>query len=719
MTDPVVAETNQRLFEIFKKRLQPPLKNFGPIAKKFGEWLQNEKAYYLEARKEIVEILVIAETTLRESVGLEEYRSLADAYTQLILCVVPFRERFVEPELRVSVEKLIASVPNPPPAAPAAPQIPPPDPVNATPFAPSTFIAASQQMRPSSSSLASALTPPTSSIVRANTAPAPVKQNTDNPSVPSTRALSTVPGPTNVASASASSSASAPVASGSTSAPGASGLPSAPVAKPKRKKKKKEDFTKLLQADVQLFNEQRGTVAQPTPITPTPAITAVGSGPPSVLPTTSEGVPTTTPQQTNPPTNIHVSASSAVASKSINPVVEETPIGVESTSEKPESVPPEGAHLGDTDAVMGTQAQPEDVEIPDSRPQDALDPSNVNPSNPSVSGAPPEALTSMDDEVNRVLRTLTDPGPSLDPHPTITGVAISPGANSLAINSDEAMPLASSGVELPPDTTSMEGIVETSQTSHSVQQAVETDGLIAQPSLDSPAAFQAIIETMQLPTPPVSDERSPPPEGADSLPPDEDTPPSTRTGIEMATIIARHRGLAAGTIGIKFDIHQNQLDSITKWSDRSKHSDDIEGSLCITLLCFLAADIRARLETSTSKDLRTILPDLECSWPKTGGLSLNALWNGQRIDLPMSPPFAMPLNGLVDVSPFLVLGQNTFRITQTRDMSNYWLILCAHHPTPAQINAVARRRRKERDWTGWLEKISRPLQLPFKLPIEV
>ncbi|KAJ6606583.1 hypothetical protein DFH09DRAFT_13437 [Mycena vulgaris] len=335
------------------------------------------------------------------------------------------------------------------------------------------------------------------------------------------------------------------------------------------------------------------------------------------------------------------------------------------------------------------------------------------------------------------------------------------------------MPMVSTDIELPPvptetytsqpipaevpssDVTSMEGIVDTPHTNTSdadVTQGAE----VAEPPLGNPAAFQAIIQTMVdnvnkliasdtavgpqsfssegLPTPSATDERWPHPE---SLPlktssdllrnalandpkkfyTEEVTP--TRTNIKTATVIARHRGLASGTISIDFSINQNQLNSISRWSARSKHSDEIEKSLCITLLCFLAADVRARLESSESRDLRTILPDLECSWPKTGGLSMNALWNGQRMDFPMSPPFALPSNGLVDVSQFLVLGQNTLRFTQTRDMSKYWLILCAHHPTPSQLNAVARRRHKERDWTGWLDKISQPLQLPFKIPVEV
>ncbi|KAJ6618281.1 hypothetical protein B0H10DRAFT_2030125 [Mycena sp. CBHHK59/15] len=195
--------------------------------------------------------------------------------------------------------------------------------------------------------------------------------------------------------------------------------------------------------------------------------------------------------------------------------------------------------------------------------------------------------------------------------------------------------------------------------------------------------------------------------------------PSTTTGIETVTIITHYRGLPSGTIIINFNINQKQLDCIMKWNERSKHSDDVRESLCLTLLCFSYDDVRARLNASGSKDIRTVLPDLECSWPKTGGLSMNSLWNGQRIDFPMSPPFALPLNGLLDVSPFMVLGENQFHLKHTRDMSDHLLVLCAHHPTVSQLASLTRSRQKERDWTGWLAQISEPLELPTRLPIEI
>jgi hypothetical protein len=107
------------------------------------------------------------------------------------------------------------------------------------------------------------------------------------------------------------------------------------------------------------------------------------------------------------------------------------------------------------------------------------------------------------------------------------------------------------------------------------------------------------------------------------------------TGLEAATVIAHHRGLASGSITITFSIKQNQMDSIKKWNDRSKHSEfvftlaatfnaekrsssDLGNSLCLSLLCLEVTDVKARVESSQSNDLRTLLPEFECSWPDTG-----------------------------------------------------------------------------------------------------
>ncbi|KAJ6547147.1 hypothetical protein B0H19DRAFT_255521 [Mycena capillaripes] len=434
--------------------------------------------------------------------------------------------------------------------------------------------------------------------------------------------------------------------------------------------------------------------------------------------------------------------------------------------------PTPGIHSNDVEQNINTQRLPGDVKMTD--PQAQVLQSSVSTVDPATSSVPAAETLSpaMDDEVNRVLHTLTGSASmaKLIPDPKITEVTIAEAVDPGAVNSDQAMPLVSHDIDRPvsdergpsqtpvPGATgldNMEGIedmdVDTPlpRAVDATSREVERDGLVTESPIYTPAYFQAIIENMVndvnrhiadttapprssssevLPTPPVTDQKSPEPGSGEfpiidvANPPTsegvhlEDITPSTKTGIAAATVIARHRGLASGTITITLSISQDQLDLITKWNDRSKHSDDLGQSLCITLLCFAVADVQARLESSQSNDLCTLLPELECSWPETGGLSMNALWNGQRIKFPLSPPFA---NGLVDMTPFLVLGNNTFRITQTRDMSKYWLLLCAHRPTSIQLTAVARQRHKEKNWESWLEKTSQPLQLPFVIPIEV
>jgi hypothetical protein len=132
----------------------------------------------------------------------------------------------------------------------------------------------------------------------------------------------------------------------------------------------------------------------------------------------------------------------------------------------------------------------------------------------------------MDVEVDRVLRTLTGPGPlvgmagSISSNieaPTVTDVAFSNGVDPLTVNSDEAIPVASSDLEsrhvsvvaegdpLQPtpeaaanaDTTSMEGILHTPQaeSTPNITQAVGSGDPVAESLMHTPADFHAIIQT--------------------------------------------------------------------------------------------------------------------------------------------------------------------------------------------------------------------------------
>ncbi|KAJ7286012.1 hypothetical protein C8J57DRAFT_655348 [Mycena rebaudengoi] len=160
---PNIAEKNNRLFALFQRKLAVDTpESYIVQAEKFTQWLKNEKAYYLEARHQIINILLTAQFTLRRSAGLGDDHSnirfhvsacrdhpLTETYTQLVLAIQPYQSRFVEPHFQDAVRGLLATVlPSPDPS------LVPPGP---RPF--SVVIDRSQQMRPSSSSLASALEP--------------------------------------------------------------------------------------------------------------------------------------------------------------------------------------------------------------------------------------------------------------------------------------------------------------------------------------------------------------------------------------------------------------------------------------------------------------------------------------------------------------------------------------------------------------------------------
>ncbi|KAJ7197239.1 hypothetical protein GGX14DRAFT_668736 [Mycena pura] len=725
-----VASTNQRLFDALKEKIATT-KYYIPAAKRLGPWLRNDKAYYPAARPQIIEILLIAERTLSTAapvIAPHQYQALAQTFIDLVSCIEPFQHHFEEPELQASALTPVVS-----------PTIPVSGPLsNPPPFK--------------------------------NEQSAPPKPRTD-------QASATPPGEASNDVAQTYSVGAGTLDASSTSVPVAS---SSKLVRKKRKKSNMDklfeaDFQahKQRQGTPQKPAEANQTVKDENlpesipPATPAPAqhqleaaqavsvplvtVPEVADHPSVVSSVSSETAPITS-CQTQEIVDTSVSAPAVLVPES---TVSEIPLVGEDIAKSD----PQRGSVDDTDVIMST----EDIDMADTR-------QTTGASVPS---------SSEDKEVNCVLRTPAVPvipgatdGFSSNVHPIITDVEISDAVDpGNAICDDQPMYHVSPATEHP----------SAVSRAHSPQVALEVEAgsgsplariadvppaayhsesevpAAAQPALDSPAALQAIIKNVVIdvnqriaglssdlaaqprstsssatPTPPVNDETSPLPEGAvtdgtNSVPRDEihlvfdpieeGTSVSTKTGIQTATVIASHCGLVNGTISIDFSINQIQLDSITKWNDRWKHSENIEetlGEVKTSEPFFLSSNARGlrlvgRLLRLTISFIYMYLQ---------GGLSMTALWNGQRADFPMSPPFALASDGLVDISQFLVLGQNTLRFTQSRDMSDYWLVLCGHHPTSDQLNAVARRRYKERTWTGWLQKLSRPVQLLFKVPVE-
>ncbi|KAJ7771794.1 hypothetical protein B0H16DRAFT_1514760 [Mycena metata] len=760
MSSEDVFAKNQRTFDTFKRSFSASdTQKYFVAASKLRPWLDNEKAYYNEARPEIVKILLIAEETLQKNAANPQYKTLSEHFVAVVRVLARWQARFVEPDLQASVQRLIQvadrldppQVPAPPPysvfpqVAPLQGSPPPPF----TPHASSIAVQPGQQMRASSSSLASALTP-TSPVASTSRVPAPV-----NLPPPSTKTSSGTPNPAPVAEAAQvpieataaagtvdaavipetpnATNAASSVSAGSGSAP-------LPASKPKRKKRKVD--LSIIQAD--LSQRQRGPPQKPAEDAQ-PKLPSLSS---SVVPASLQ----TSPVVSTPISSKKVETTQATTESVVVPISVEPRDGLS----HPHPTPP---------AVQ-------DTPIPDKKSKEVeMTDSHAQPSAlPESSTSTPVPLSSvMDDEVNRVLHTLTVPAslvkeviaPVSSADPKLPDAAIEAVNLTMVGNADEAIlpignlqrPAAPRGLSRPPDPANSSNSTDCDMdvdTPEGTPELTQTEQVTWTPMSEPPsaAALQEFIRDMvtnmnkriydstasameMLPTPPTTVENGLEHEAGEwsveATPPhlrlsdySEEPPSSNKTGIKGGTVIACERGLTSGTVSIDFVINRDQFDSITKWKDRLKHSDDLGASLCITLLCFTGVDIATWLESShqQNRDLGTLLPDLECSWPKSGGLTLDALFDDRRRTFPMSPPFALSPNGLLDMSPFLVLGKNTFSITQTRDMSQYWLVLCAHYPTRSQLNEVARRRHKEKNWTGWLETFSQPLQLPFSIPIE-
>ncbi|KDR81376.1 hypothetical protein GALMADRAFT_263661 [Galerina marginata CBS 339.88] len=177
-------------------------------------------------------------------------------------------------------------------------------------------------------------------------------------------------------------------------------------------------------------------------------------------------------------------------------------------------------------------------------------------------------------------------------------------------------------------------------------------------------------------------------------------------------IVARQQGLKQNSkISVQFDMPETQFKLISSWINRSQ---DISISLCLTLGCYLTSDLLDSAKNANCKTFEAQVSSTRSVWPNNEGLNMSTYFNNRPEELPLSPPFQVTPDNLVDVSPLLVLGANTIELNQRQDLSLYTFILHAHHPTKAQLKQLEERQQKERAWNEWLNHISRPLKLPLQ-----
>ncbi|KAF5386591.1 hypothetical protein D9615_001705 [Tricholomella constricta] len=176
----------------------------------------------------------------------------------------------------------------------------------------------------------------------------------------------------------------------------------------------------------------------------------------------------------------------------------------------------------------------------------------------------------------------------------------------------------------------------------------------------------------------------------------------------QTTVLAIHKGLnRRSKVTIRFDIPEKQFQAVNLWSMRKTHTKDLKESICLSLSCYSRVAVKAERKSIEE------VSELPSIWPMAGGLVMNVMFKGKTTTFPLSPPFIVAPNGLVDLSEFISAGRNTIELDQTTDMSAYILVLRAHNPTGAQLQQVALRRQKNLAWNDWLVKMARPLDVPL------
>lgn len=171
-----------------------------------------------------------------------------------------------------------------------------------------------------------------------------------------------------------------------------------------------------------------------------------------------------------------------------------------------------------------------------------------------------------------------------------------------------------------------------------------------------------------------------------------------------ACILVKQSGHSAPCrISFELSISGDVFAGLELWKNRKNSTKNLTKSICYTLSCYL-----------TSMSLEE-LSSLRSEWPTTGKLSMNISHMGKQIGFPLSPPYEVAPNGMVDLSDLLSEGGNLVEIVQSSntDTSGYQFVLRTHHPTVSQIQWASERCEKEENWRKWLHGMAQPLDIPL------
>ncbi|RDB21025.1 hypothetical protein Hypma_011394 [Hypsizygus marmoreus] len=735
-------ENNKRLFGPFSKKLaQNDPAVYTAFADKFAGWLSDERAYYPEARPEILRILLIAHATLRRNAGVDIQgpfhisscitHPMVAPYSRLLQAIHPFRHRFVEPELYAQIKLLLQTITAPPHSRLGSLDSEILGPLSLGLSARDSGRSAGTQ--PSSSSLASAFriqNPPTYThpsgkplFITHSQSPRLMDPSYSNGRVPPPSTGHNMEAPSTADLAQINQRAHVGVPMISHSAIMSKHPPHVPT----------HHFREHGTMDGQDMSQlpeslQKGTVIMSNASTVNANVIASPSSvaTPSIMPVSLQQPPVAVKAkkkkkklQVGLETLIQADLHELRQRGTVGPVVKQESMEVTAP------------------LLMSTKSseEPVAVTIQCAIPVEAND----------VDGVPPHV--SMDVDIVEISPFPTHPLP-LQQSPLVSE-PVMPILDTLTIPGRTPRPLISSpteDVDMSDDANHCFGKEEVeNQTIHMAQREDQERGSASRYISQGPPVVD-LLDTCSVPTisgnepNPVilenyevlisSPQNLSPPQSlpilqldnwvgvASKIPADlvSTSNPEPTSGEQNAShafgdetrILALQTGLSKKSkVKIRFEIPQEQYQAFDLWKNRREHRSGLEQSFCLTLSCY--STVTHKREVKTIEQINS----LQSAWPITGGLSMNVWFKDKATSFTLAPPFKVGPNGMIDVSEFLRIGENFVELVQHGDMSEYIFVLRAHHPTRAQIQQVEHRRNKDRDWHEWVAHMLQPLDVPI------
>ncbi|KAI0649036.1 hypothetical protein C8Q79DRAFT_1007611 [Trametes meyenii] len=205
--------------------------------------------------------------------------------------------------------------------------------------------------------------------------------------------------------------------------------------------------------------------------------------------------------------------------------------------------------------------------------------------------------------------------------------------------------------------------------------------------------------------------------------PVEQPDPQTPFANTSARVLSMVRGASSMTpashpvVG-DFELTADELVQIARWNDRTKLSDDLSKTLCISFVSYLVSQC---IDASAGEPQEVSNVD-ECgplaSWPQDG-TAFVVVNDGQGADrFTVSPPFMTTIDKCIDLGTRgLRAGPNTLHLFQYRDHSDRFFVVILHHPTRAQLMELQNARNKAREWQRFVEGLGRiELHVPRLFP---